>query len=80
MIVIFSTSTPLGVGLGWFFVNSSPLLSGILMSIAAGTFIYIAAADVVEEFTIQKYKLKKYFAFMFGAVPISAYFYYSDND
>jgi len=81
MIVIFSTSTSLGVGLGWIFVSSSPLISGVFLSIAAGTFIYIAASEiVVEEFAIQKYKWGKYFAFMLGVGPISAYFYYTDRD
>jgi len=51
MILIFSCSTPLGIGLGWMIAGASKLIEGIFMSIAAGTFIYIAASEIiVEEF------------------------------
>jgi len=37
------------------------------MGVAAGTFIYIAAAEiVVEEFSVSKYKFIKFFAYCVG--------------
>ena len=53
MILIFSCSTPLGIGIGWILSSNSEVISGIFMAIAAGTFVYISAAEiVVEEFSV----------------------------
>ncbi len=71
MIIIFGSASPLGIALGWIFSGSSKLLSGIFMSIAAGTFIYIAAAEIiVEEFSVSAHKWIKFFCFIFGLVLI----------
>ena len=53
MIFIFSISTPLGIGIGWILSETSEVLSGVFMAIAAGTFVYIAASEIiVEEFSV----------------------------
>ena len=71
MVIIFGSASPLGIALGWIFSGSSKLLSGIFMSIAAGTFIYIAAAEIiVEEFSVSAHKWIKFFCFIFGLVLI----------
>ena len=57
MILIFALSTPIGIMIGWYLAETSALLSGIFMAIAAGTFVYISASEiVVEEFTMSKNK------------------------
>ena len=43
------------------------------MGIAAGTFVYISAAEiVVEEFSVSQYKWTKYFYFLVGIGLIAA--------
>eukprot|EP01016_Furgasonia_blochmanni_P033035 TRINITY_DN3420_c0_g1_i22.p4 TRINITY_DN3420_c0_g1~~TRINITY_DN3420_c0_g1_i22.p4 ORF type:complete len:169 (-),score=32.82 TRINITY_DN3420_c0_g1_i22:277-783(-) len=72
MILIFSSTGPLGVGIGWILSEGSDLISGIFMAISAGTFLYIAAAEIiVEEFSISKNKWLKFFFFIAGITIIS---------
>ena len=71
MICIFGSASPLGIALGWAFSGYSELLSGIFMAIAAGTFIYISAAEIiVEEFSVSAHKWIKFFCYIFGLVLI----------
>ncbi len=71
MIVIFGTASPLGIGIGWIFANASDLLSASFMAIAAGTFIYISASEiVVEEFSVSKHKWLKFVFFLLGVALI----------
>ena len=80
MIIIFCCSTPLGIAGGWLLAGSSDLLEGVFMSIAAGTFIYIAASEiVVEEFAVTRYKWIKYLFFSLGIIPMSAFLYFTDK-
>ena len=71
MIVIFASASPLGIGIGWIFAGVSDFLSASFMAIAAGTFIYISASEIiVEEFSVSKHKYLKFFFFLFGVALI----------
>jgi len=51
------------------------------MSVAGGTFIYIAASEVVvEEFAVSNYKWTKFFFFLCGAIPIPFIIWATDKD
>ena len=64
MILIFSTTTPLGIGIGWYLSNFSDIITAVFFSISSGTFIYIAASEIiVEEFSISKNKWEKLFLY-----------------
>jgi zinc transporter 1/2/3 len=54
VVLVFSLMTPLGVGLGTYFSttmsnDSATLVEGIFDSLAAGTFLYIAVADIISD-------------------------------
>lgn len=52
-IVLFGLATPLGIGIGMLVSSANNLVEVIFSSFAGGTFIYIAASEViVEEFSI----------------------------
>lgn len=86
MILIFSSTGPLGIVIGWILTDSSELISAIFMSISAGitlyftfnpielgTFLYIASSElVVEEFSISKNKWMKLAFFIIGIALLSA--------
>ena len=53
LIAIFSLATPIGVFIGIMLEDSSEIVEIIFMSLASGTFTYIACSEViVEEFSI----------------------------
>jgi zinc transporter 1/2/3 len=61
-----------GITLGLILSNlGSEVLEGIVLGISSGTFIYVAASEViVEEFAITRYKFQKYFAYLFGGILV----------
>lgn len=65
MIAIQAVMNPVGVGIGWILSDQGDLVTGIFMSISAGTFIYIATLEVlVEEFNVRRYKIIKFLFFL----------------
>lgn len=47
--------------------DSSALVQAIFLAFSTGTFIYIAASEIiVEEFSIKAYKIPKYLSFILG--------------
>lgn len=58
LLLIFAFATPIGIMIGIFLSGTNVILEVIMNSIAGGTFIYIAASEViVEEFsTPNRYK------------------------
>lgn len=69
---IFTVASPLGVALGMMMTNASLLLQGIFMSICAGTFVYIAASEIiVEEFSTAEFRKPKFMSFMVGVVSFT---------
>ena len=73
MIIIFSLFTPVGILIGIFLSDfKSKIIEGIFLSMSAGTFIYVAASEViVEEFAVTRYKYQKFFAFLLGGILIA---------
>jgi len=65
MITIQAIMNPVGILIGWMLSDQGYLVTGIFESISAGTFLYIAAGEViVEEFNIARYKWAKYLVFL----------------
>ena len=71
MIVIFSLFTPIGIIIGLLFAEAGNLIQGILLSISGGTFLYVSASEViVEEFSVTKYKYRKYLFYLLGGILV----------
>ena len=73
MILIFSFFTPVGILLGIFLSDlKSKVIEGIVLAMSSGTFIYVAASEViVEEFAVTRFKFQKFFAFMIGGILVA---------
>ena len=57
--------------------ESTPVVRGVFFSITVGTFLYIAASEViVEEFALSKHKYPKFFAFLSGVALIAVLIIY----
>jgi len=69
MILLFSSFGPLGIIIGMIFSDAGNLIKGIMLSISSGTFIYVAASEViVEEFSLSKKTNIKFLWFLFGGL------------
>ena len=69
MILLFTSFGPLGIIIGMIFSDAGNLIKGIMLSISAGTFIYVAASEViVEEFSLSKKTNIKFLWFLFGGL------------
>lgn len=67
ILAIFSFASPLGIAIGIIMTDQSPIIQSVFIGLSAGTFIYIAASEIiVEEFSVSLYKLRKYAAFLIG--------------
>jgi zinc transporter ZupT len=72
MILLFSIFTPIGIFIGLFIVNVSPLVQGIFFGLSSGTFIYISTSEmIVEEFAITRYRFQKYFVYLCGGILVA---------
>lgn len=70
-ILIFSSTTPIGILFGMMCIGHSVFIEGMFFAISSGSFIYISASEVViEEFSVSKYKKNKFVFFIIGAVLI----------
>ena len=47
LIIAFSLSTPIGMSIGLGLTDSDPLVGVVLMSISAGTFIYVSCTEIL---------------------------------
>ena len=53
LLIIFALATPIGIAAGLIMLGSNDMVEVIFSSFAGGTFVYIAASEViVEEFSI----------------------------
>lgn len=69
MILLFTSFGPLGIIIGMIFSDAGNLIKGIMLSISSGTFIYVAASEViVEEFSLSKKTNIKFLWFLFGGL------------
>lgn len=67
MITISAFATPIGTIAGILVADANDFLNCIMMGVSAGTFIYIACAEIIiEEFSVSKEKLLKFFMFIIG--------------
>lgn len=72
VILLFSVMTPLGIFLGSvlsdaFGSNTGKVLEGVFDSLAAGTFIYVAVLDIIEEeFSIPGNEVLKFLSILAG--------------
>ena len=72
LIGIFSLATPIGVVIGILLEDQSEIIEIIFMSLASGTFTYIACSEViVEEFSVPQNRLIKMAMFCLGAIFIT---------
>jgi zinc transporter 1/2/3 len=79
MIILFSLFTPLGITIGMMIESQNSLLTGVFLALSAGTFLYISASEViVEEFSISRYKLIKYFLYLLGGVFMGCLCYFEN--
>ena len=63
--------SPLGQILGMLMESLNPKVQGVFMSISAGTFIYIATAEIIiEEFSFAKNKYLKFLLYIVGILFI----------
>ena len=69
MILLFTLCGPLGIIIGMIFSDAGFLIKGIMLGISGGTFIYVAASEIiVEEFSLSKKINIKYLWFLFGGI------------
>lgn len=47
LLISFSLSTPIGMTIGILLTDQDPIVSIILMSISAGTFIYVSCTEIM---------------------------------
>lgn len=72
LIFIFACATPLGVFIGMLLASQGELMDIIFSSLAAGTFVYIAASEIiVGEFSVGGYRWLKFLFFILGALIIT---------
>jgi len=72
LIGLFSCATPLGVLIGMKIHGANELINIVFSSLAGGTFLYIAASEVVvEEFSVNIKKWTKLLFFVGGALFIT---------
>mmetsp|Transcript_11971 Transcript_11971/g.20214 ORF Transcript_11971/g.20214 Transcript_11971/m.20214 type:complete len:82 (-) Transcript_11971:59-304(-) len=74
LLFFFSLATPVGIAIGLVLQDTSELVEIVFSSFAGGTFIYIAASEViVEEFSIPgRKKWQQMMTFLLGASIITA--------
>ena len=67
-IIVFASFTPLGIMSGMI-ISHNILFRGIMLSVSAGSYIYVSTSVVViEEFTIKLHKFRKYIFFILGGL------------
>lgn len=67
ILCIFVLASPIGIAAGILLSGQSVLVQAIFLSLSCGTFIYIAASEIiVEEFSVKAFKIPKYLAFLLG--------------
>ncbi len=68
--IVVALATPVGALISVFFIgNLSEVMIGVLLALAAGTFIYVAASDLIPE-THEKNNIQNLVAFIIGAIVI----------
>jgi solute carrier family 39 (zinc transporter), member 1/2/3 len=72
---------PAGIGIGIGISSAPELVSSIVMSLAGGTFIYIACSEIlVHEFGDNKNRYLKFFFFMLGSAAITVLWFLDKHE
>ena len=82
MILIFACATPLGTLIGMVISsNGDAGTDGICNALAIGTFLYIAASEiVVQEFSVSKHTVIKFIFFILGLCVIAAMMLFHEHE
>jgi zinc transporter 1/2/3 len=74
LLISFALATPIGIAIGLMLQDTSEMVEVVMSSFAAGTFIYIAASEViVEEFSLPgRSKWLQMLTFLLGASLITS--------
>ena len=74
LLISFALATPIGIAIGLVLQDTSEMVEIVISSFAAGTFIYIAASEViVEEFSLPgRSKWLQMLTFLMGASLITS--------
>lgn len=71
-MLFLSVLSPLGQILGMLLNKMDQKVQGVFMAISAGTFIYIATAEIIiEEFSFAKFKYVKFALYCVGILFIA---------
>ena len=68
LLIVFALATPIGIAIGILIQSTAnPFINGVFLALTAGTFVYIAASEVlVEEFARDVNRWAKFGAFLPG--------------
>ena len=72
LLIVFALATPIGIGIGTLLSDTKTIVEIVFSSFAGGTFIYLAASEViVEEFGNSKDRWKKMLTYLMGGSIIT---------
>ncbi len=83
ILSIFILTAPVGIAIGISIDGENPTVEGIFLSLSTGTFIYIAASEIIaEEFSVKSYKIAKYISYLIGIAifAVLTHFFGHDHD
>lgn len=73
MIFVFSIFTPLGILIGLLIPSTDTTLVGVCFALSAGSFLYIASAEIIlDEFAMPTYRYTKFLFYMLGIAFVAA--------
>jgi zinc transporter 1/2/3 len=67
LILLFSVFTPLGIFIGVLIPSTNMTLIGVCFALSAGSFLYIAFAEIIlDEFSMSTYRYTKFLFYLLG--------------
>jgi zinc transporter ZupT len=77
----FALSEPIGIAIGLAISKSSELVASIIVSLAGGTFVYVACSEIlVHEFAKNQNTIPKMISFIFGAAVIVCLWFLHEHE
>lgn len=81
LLSIFTLTAPVGIAIGILIDGENPTVEGVFLALSTGTFIYIAASEIIaEEFSVKSYKLAKYFSYLIGVAIFAVLTHFFGHD
>lgn len=72
LIFLFSVFTPLGIFIGLMIPSTNATLVGVCFALSAGSFLYIATAEIiVDEFSLPAFRFSKFLFYMLGIALVA---------